>query len=351
VIRRAALALLAAGLAGCGDEPVAPLAPQEPRLPGTPWSGPARVLVVNTLSETLSSLDPDTGTMTVQAALAGTWANRASATADRRRFLVAASGGNEVAILDAGDLSPVGTIHVGAARNPWLAREVDAGRALVSNWLASEVRVLDLQRRTAGAPVPTNPGPEGFAVAGDVAFVACTNYQGAQGSFGEGRLDVVDLGAARVRRSIAVGRNPQDVAVGPDGRVHVLCTGDYGAAGGRVDVVDPSTLAVVATVVLGGSPTRLAPGPDGAMWVVGFAGGLRRYDPATAQLAPDPEDAYLASAALSAVAADDDAGRVYVASFDDDLLVAIDAATVGVADAWLVGDGPVDVVVNRPESR
>jgi YVTN family beta-propeller protein len=38
---------------------------------------------------------------------------------------------------------------------------------------------------------------------------------------------------------------------------------------------------------------------------------------------------------------------VYVTAFEDDLLLAVDAATRQVVDAWIVGDGPVDVRVVR----
>jgi len=350
-LRRALAAALAlAALAGCADDPAPPLAPDPPPPLGTPPAGP-RVFVVNTLSETISRLDPDTGTLDVQAAVTGAWANRISASANARFLLVADSGSNEVEVLDAADLSRLVAIDVGTGRNPWLAREIGSGSALATNWLASEVRVLDLRRGEAGAAIATTPGPEGFVVVDGVAFVACTNYQGAVGSFGEGRLDVVELEGGAATASVPVGRNPQDVVVGPDGRIHVLCTGDYATTGeARADIVDPATRTVAAGVPLEGFPTRVAAGPDGAMWVVGTGAGVTRYDALAAAVLPDPIDPALDGASLSAVAGDDAAGRVYVTSFDQDLLIAIDAATRQVLEAWLVGDGPVDVIVVRAGS-
>lgn len=334
---------------GCAeDPPVAPVAP--PAVDGRSVS-PA-VLVVNTLSETLSRLDLDDGTMRVQAAVAGTWANRIDVAYGGHLLLVTNSGSNEIALLDGTSLEPIGTIDVGQGRNPWLARELEGGRALVSNWLSSEVCILDLRRRRAGATVTTTPGPEGFAVIGDMAFVACTNYQGAEGSYGEGHLDVVDLSVPRVVASVVIGKNPQDVLVAPDGLVHVVCTGDYAASGGtegRVDVVDPVALVVVASVLVGGSPGCAALGPDGAMWVAGFSGGIRRYDPATREILHDPLDPSLDRVGLSAIAADGPGGRMYVTSFEEDLLLAVDAATRQVVEAWIVGDGPVDALVVRPQ--
>ncbi len=345
---RAVVAGAAVVAAGCGEDPVRPPPPEGPPVGSTP--GAPQVLVVNTLSETISRLDLGTGAFTVQAAVAGTWTNRITAAANGTLFLLTDSGSNEIALLDAGDLRRLGVIDVGPGANPWLACAVDARRAVASSWLAGSVRVLDLATGEPEAAIPTTtPGPEGFVVLGETMFVACTNYQGAQGSFGEGRLEVVELGARRVVASIPVGTNPQDVVLGPDGMLHVVCTGDYSrSVPGRADVVDPALRAVAGTVPLEGSPGRIAAGPDGAMWVAGYAGGVQRYDPFARTPLPDPADPALQATGLSALASDPDGGRVYVTAFEDDLLLAVDAATGAVTDAWIAGDGPVDVLVSRP---
>lgn len=333
---------------GCGEDPVRPPSTAWPPPGSTP--GPPQVLVVNTLSETISRLDLATGAFTVQAAVAGTWTNRVTAAANGTVFLVADSGSNEIALLDATDLRRLGGIDVGPGANPWLAGEVDARRAVASNWLQGSLRVLDLATGEPDVAIPTTtPGPEGFVVLGETVFVACTNYQGAEGTFGEGRLEVVDLAGGRVIASIPVGTNPQDVVRGPDGMLHVVCTGNYSeSVPGRADVVDPALHALAATVPLDGAPGRIAAGPDGAMWVAGHAGGVQRYDPFTRARLEDPADPALQAAGLSALAADPAGGRVYVTAFEDDLLLAVDAASGMVADAWIAGDGPVDVLVSRP---
>ena len=343
---RACLSGLAALVAfgGCGDEPVRPSTPDGPPVGTRPPA--SQVLVVNTLSETLSRLEPGTGTLTVQAAVTGTWTNRIADALDGRVLLVTDSGSNEIALLDAGSLQRIGAIDVGPGRNPWLARALSTTEAVASNWLAGEVRVLDLSRREATTAVFTTPGPEGFVLIGRTAFVACTNYQGAQGTYGEGRVDVVDLDAGRVVASIPVGMNPQDVAVGPDGMVHVICTGDYAAStGGEADVVEPSLRMLLGTVPLAGAPGRLAAGSDGAMWVVGYSGGVQRYDPRSRVLLADPMDPDLDRPGLSAIAADPANDRLFVTAFEDDLLLAVDASTRRITGAWIVGDGPVDVIV------
>jgi DNA-binding beta-propeller fold protein YncE len=345
-MKRLALALLFAG--GCVEDPGSPLAPEPP---AGDAPAPPRVLVVNTLSETLSSLDLDTGELTVRAADVGAWANRITLLPDGDGLLVAASGDNRVTVHDGRDFAVRRGIDVEPGSNPWLARALSASAGLVTDWRSGDIRRLDLLAGLAGPPLATAPGPEGFAVSAGRAWIACTGWQ-SDGQFGEGRLDVVDLDAWTVEKSIPVGKNPQDVLVDELGRIHVLCTGTYGGGAipeeGSVHLVDPALLQVVEVLPLGASPGRFAAGRDGVVWVAGFSGGLRRYDSATLALLEDPVEPALRSDGLSAVVPDDTAGIAYLTSFDLDLLIAVDEATLSVVDTWIVGDGPVDVQVLRP---
>lgn len=346
-------ALLAAALVagGCAETPE-PLGPDDSGAPaGNPGPAPARVLVVNTLSETLSALDLGTGAMTVRAADLGAAPNRVTALWDGSGVIVTASGDNRAEVRGAHDLAPRLLVDLGPGSNPWTVASFSAVSALATSWLSGDILRVDLVTGSTGPRLGTTPGPEGVAVVGGRAFVACTNYQGATGTWGEGRVDVVDLSAWRVIASVAVGANPQEAAVDAAGRIHVLCTGTYGVTPeqGSVHVIDPATLQVVGVVPLGGSPGRLCAGSGDVMWVVGYVGGLRRYDAATLQLLPDPTDPALTASDLSAVAWDEETDTAYVASFGQDRLMAVTGTTPVVTASWIVGDGPVDVLVLRPE--
>jgi DNA-binding beta-propeller fold protein YncE len=78
---------------------------------------------------------------------------------------------------------------------------------------------------------------------------------------------------------------------------------------------------------------------------------VRRYRADDLSLLPDPTDRPLRSPGLSGIAVDSSGPTVWITSFDADLLLAIDPSTVSVRDAWLAGDGPVDVLVLRPDQR
>lgn len=346
------LVLLAVGttLAGCLEKHSPPTAPPPP-IGGNASVPSDRVLVVNTLSETLSSLDPDTGTLTVQAAVAGTWVNRVTTGPDSRRLLLTNSGANEVEILDAIDLSPIVRVDLGPARSPWTAVVVDGARILVTNWLAGTVQLASVTGPLIGSPLATTPGPEGVLVRDGRAFVACTHFR-SEGGYGPGRVDVVELASWQVVASIPVGSNPQDLAFAPDGHLHVVCTGTPGdvAGDGTVHVIDPTSNVVTGVVPIGGSPGRIASDGAGVMWTVGYSGGLRSYDAGSLAMFPDPDDPALRGPGLSAVAFDPVRDALYVTHFDGDLLLELAAATGEVQAVWQVGDGPVDVLVHRPRS-
>ncbi|MGH2571772.1 MAG: hypothetical protein ACRDGR_11125, partial [bacterium] len=298
----------------------------------------------------LSSLDPTTGAMTVQAAALGAVPNRVTAASGGRELLVTASGDNEVTILAAHDLSRRGGVDLGPGSNPWLAVETHSSGAIVTNWVSSDVRRLDLVTREAGPALATTPGPEGFALHDGLAWIACTNWM--EGSeYGAGQVDVVDLAQWSVVASITVGKNPQEVLVDAAGRIHVLCTGSYGTGpddeAGSVWVVDPAARAVVDSAALGGSPGRFALDADGVVWVCGDAGGVRRYRADDLSLLPDPTDRWLRSSGLSGIAVDPSGPTVWITSFDADVLLAVDPSAVSARDAWFAGDGPVDVLVLR----
>lgn len=339
VARLATVVALASLSLGCSQEPTAPPPGLPPTIPGERKPVPHQVIVVNTLSETLSRLDLESRTMTVQAAIAGTWVNRVTQDERGQWLLVTNSGANEIRILDPASLTWVGTVDLGTGRNPWTAVSFDGSRFLATNWLAGTIRRGTIQGEAIEGELSTQPGPEGVAVDGHVAWIACTNYR-SDGTFAEGRVDVVDLVAWEIVASVAVGTNPQEVLVASDGRVHVLCTG-----AGSVHVLHPLTHEPVGSVDIGGAPGRMVEDPEGVVWVTGFAGGLRRYDALSLGMLPDPTDPALTGPGLSGVAADPVSNTLYVTYFDGDLLIEVDRTTAAVTDAWQVGDGPVDVLV------
>ncbi len=130
--------------------------------------------------------------------------------------------------------------------------------------------------------VQVAPAPTAIAVTAGRAFVVSGNLSDSYASLGNGVVTVLDPRTLAVERTIpAGGTNSSAVAVGPDGLVYVLNTGDY-VADASVTVINAQTLAIVRQI------TGFFPGSGsirvddrGLMYVSAFSGGTTVYNTAT----------------------------------------------------------------------
>ncbi len=331
--------------AGCGDDDVTDPAP--------PASDPA-VFAVNSLGETLSRYLIASGETAPNALPVGAQPNDMAVAADGSTGYVVCSGANRIDIVDLDDLVVLRSIDLGPGAGPYAIALAGANDAYVSNWLTGEVAHVDLTGGNVKQTIAVGPGPEGLlfvpaagtrgadAPAGAL-YVAVTRYRDDWSEVGE--LVAVSVPADTVLARIPVGTNPQAVAAAPDGILHVVCTGDYGAREGKVALVDPLTGAVVDSVAVAGSPVAALPLSGGRGYTVGFAGGLRRYDLA-ARVSIETE-AIPGAGFLTALAYDATDDLLYVSDFDDDQVYAVALAADTLRTTIACGDGPADLALRR----
>lgn len=305
--------------------------------------------VVNSLGETLSRVDLSSGQVQLNAGMLGSAPNDIIIK-DNLAYIVN-SLSNNVQLFDLEAEQTIGTIEIYQGLNPYfIALDEENTRAFVSNFLTGNASILDLQAGVESGVLTIGGAPEGICVAEGRLFITDVNY--SSGSFGPGHLYAFSLETLDLLGDVTVGINPQVVKWGPDGNLHVVCTGNFDDIPGQVDIVDPETMTVQETIPLGGTPGSLtftSPGIaflGGANW--NGTGTVYAYDGITHEIIRGAENPIaVPSSAMGIAAIPND--QLLVCCFNTDELVQLyDDGTI--AAVYPVGDGPVAVAVEIPST-
>lgn len=239
-------------------------------------TGPNGVFILNegaflAQNAELSFFDPDAGTVTgnlyTSANDGETLGDVANAmTLFDGRLYVVVNNSSRVEVLDVLTQRSVGRISL-----PGLPRHmvvVRPGKAYVT-MQDSTVAIVDPGSFTYVRSITTGTFPEGIVYANGRVFVM-------NGGFGAGNtIAVIDETADSVVSMIETPRGPAYAAVGPDGRVYVVCTGytDFTGSGqdtpGAVLAIDPATAMVVDSLTIEGHPGKFALDDQGSLFLLG----------------------------------------------------------------------------------
>jgi YVTN family beta-propeller protein len=311
--------------------------------------------IVGSNDARIARVDLDTGTVTPSVAVAGSFPNRIEVGPGGRLAAVANSGSDDVTLVQLRTGTVLGTVALPPGTNPW-AVEIVGRRVFVTGLLTDRVVEIDAATGTVVRSVPVGRAPEGMAVSAGKLYVANTGFDFQTFSYDPGSVTVLDLEGLAPVAVVPVSLNPQDCVRGPDGSVHVICTGDFFQVTGAVDVLDPEQDVVVGSLpVAGGFPGGGAIGRDGAAYLnvttPSFGSEVWSYDARTLAFLHDGDDPLLPSFDFFGALALAPDGRLLVPDFSADLLLVEDPAAPGAPRAYLVGDGPIGIaVVEHPGS-
>ena len=199
--------------------------------------------------------------------------------------------------------------------------------------------------------------PTAVVISGTRALIVSTNLDANFAPIGNGIVTAVDTKTLQVLGTATMGgTNSTDAALGPDGMLYVLNTGDF-VASGSITIVNPATMQIVTTVSsLGPGPGAISIDANGLAYISSFFGGTMVWDTKTRTFVRGTSNPICAKIAAGGcrgafAATTNAAGDVYQAFFGDSraglppYIFVYKAGTFALTDSISVGQGPAAVVV------
>jgi len=310
---------------------------------------PRTLYVLNGLGRTVSKMNLDSGDISNDVVTVGSVPNRILTNGEFVYVVNSVPPG--ITVIDGKTDAVVQNIALADGSNPWDMAFVGADRAYVTNLLANTVTVLDLANGDSVKSIPVGEGPEGILVVNNTAYVANT---GNFPDYDPSTVSVIDIRTDSVTKTLAVPTNPQDLALGPDGNIYVVCTGNFGDIGGKIAVINPFadtdfTPLVVDTVEIGGSPGDIEITTGGMVYLPDFGDGtngfLYAYDVFAGSVINDATNPILVGNGAMQVFFDASTGALYVNNFSDDAVQQLNAVDATVQGTFAFGDGAQQVAI------
>jgi len=207
--------------------------------------------VLNGISETLSRINLETGAVDNHVVTVGVIPNQV--VYHDGLLYVVNSGAPSLQVIDPETNGVIDEIPLPLNSNPWNAA-FSAGFAYVTGFATSRLYKVDLNAGSVVGTFVTGQSPEGVAYYSGRLFVANTGFNPVDFSYGQGSVSILDPSDGHQVAQPDVGKNPQAMAVGPDGIISVICTGDYDTVTGMIYFLDPVANTVIDSIATGGNP-------------------------------------------------------------------------------------------------
>lgn len=235
----------------------------------------------------------------------------------------------------------------------------DDTTAFVANTTSSSLGRMTFNQSSDAitSTVKVAPAPTAVTFAGGRILVTSGNLDANFAPIGNGIVTAVDPKTMQVVGTATTGgTNAMDAAVGPDGLLYVVNTGDY-VAQGSITIINPATMAVVTTVNnMGVGPGSISIDANGLAYISSFSSGTLVWNTKTRAFVRGPDNPVCAKLANGSCrgasgATTNGAGDVYQLFFGSagqnlaPQLFVYRAGTFALADSVGVGTGPASIAI------
>ncbi len=300
--------------------------------------------VVNGTSETLSRIDLETGEVENHIVTLGAVPNQVVYNEDM--LYVVNSFSPSLMVIDPGTNSVVEEIALPVNSNPWNVALAE-GFAYVTGLATALVYKIDPGQGSIVATFATGQSPEGVIVYEGRLYVANTGFDPVDFEYGQGTVSIIDLASGNALETVNVGKNPQALAVGPDGIISIICTGDYFSVTGMIYFLEPSENTIIDSISTGGTPVLPVINQQGIGFVA--AGGwvdsgyIYSYDAVSRTVLRGSDNPILVGTGAIGIALDS-LGYLYCACLLANSVTKFDAQGT-VVETYPVGSGPVSLAL------
>jgi YVTN family beta-propeller protein len=353
---RACVAVLIAGSVSCGSDSTAPVAPGF--LGGT-TSNHEIGLVVNSTGKALTMFQLGSPTTQQQIALGTSSTVTPTGFSVRgRRAAVPLGNAASVALINL-ETATIQRFFVFTGGNATGSTFADDTTIIVANSDRNLVgRATTGQAADAiASTVAVAAQPTAVTMAGGRVIVTSANLGADFLPIGNGIVTALDPKTLQVLgRATTGGTNSTDAAVGPDGLLYVVNTGDFLAAG-SLTIIDPATMQVQATIPnMGVGPGAISIDSNGLAYISGFFSGTLVWNTKTRTFVrgtDNPVCAKLANGSCRGAfaAATNAAGNVYQLFFGNltqgqpPYVFVYKAGTFALTDSISAGTGPAAIAI------
>ncbi|MBD3168159.1 MAG: T9SS type A sorting domain-containing protein [candidate division Zixibacteria bacterium] len=306
--------------------------------------------VVNSLAETISRVNLDNGNVQNHIATVGSAPNDIKIH-DYRAYILNSISDN-IHIFNIESQTVEGTIEFHRSGNPWEMLFADNGYAYVTNFVNGQLYEVDVNSGNIVRDFQVGATLEGIYIAAGKLFVTDVNYNPGNYTYGDGILYYSDLNDLSDWGQLAIGTNPQKIIMGPDGNLHIVCTGNYVDIMGSIYVVNPETVQEVTHFNIGGSP---GPGMavSGELVFIGAGGWVDNgivfcYNGNTYEILNDSNNPITVGTGAMGITSDNN-GNAYSCNFNAATISKISQSRQ-VIDTYNVGDGPNCAAFYNPQT-
>jgi hypothetical protein len=351
---RYALALLTAATAACGSDTTAPVAPGF--LGGTSTNHEIG-LVVNSTGKAVTMFQLGSPTTTKQIPLGtSSTVSPVGLSVRGRRAAVPLGDAASVALLNL-ETATVQRFFTFASGNATGSVFVDDTTIIAANSALGTVGRMTVNQASdaIGSSASVAPQPTAIQFIGGRALVVSANLDNNFVPIGNGVVTAIDPKTMQVVGTASMGgTNSSDGAVGPDGLLYVVNTGDY-VGQGNLTILNPGTMQVVATIPnMGVGPGAISIDSNGLAYISSFFSGTIVWNTKTRTFVRGPDSpvcAKLGSGSCRGAfsAATNAAGDVYQVFFgsttQQPYVFVYKANSFALSDSIAVGVGPAAITI------